>query len=76
MRRAVRLMLLLAYLLSPTDLVPDFIPMLGYTDDIIIVAIALRSVTRRAGPQALQRHWPDTPHGLATIRRLAGLSET
>jgi uncharacterized membrane protein YkvA (DUF1232 family) len=71
----VRLALLLVYLLSPVDLVPDFIPVLGYADDAIIVAIALRSVTRRAGAQALERHWPGTPDGLATIRRLAGLSE-
>lgn len=71
----IRLVLLLAYLLSPIDLVPDFIPVLGYADDAIIVAIALRSVVRRAGPAALERHWPGTPDGLATIRRLAGLSD-
>lgn len=70
----IRLVLLLAYLLSPMDLVPDFIPVLGIADDAIIVAIALRSVVRRAGPAALERHWPGTPDGLATIRRLAGLS--
>lgn len=52
----VRLILLLAYLLSPIDLVPDFIPILGYADNAIIVAIALRSVTRRAGTRALARH--------------------
>jgi uncharacterized membrane protein YkvA (DUF1232 family) len=68
-----RLGLLLAYLLIPLDLVPDFIPVLGYADDAVIVAVALRSVTRRAGPEALDRHWPGTPDGLATVRRLAGL---
>ena len=69
----VRLVLLLAYLLMPIDLIPDFIPVLGYADDAIIVAIALRSVTRHAGPAALDRHWPGTPAGLATLRKLAGL---
>jgi len=72
----IRLGLLLAYLLTPIDLVPDFIPLIGYADDAIIVAIALRSVTRRAGPAALDRHWPGTPAGLATLRRLAGLPTT
>jgi hypothetical protein len=64
------------YLLTPIDLIPDFIPVLGYADDAIIVAIALRSVTRHAGPEALDRHWPGTPAGLATLRQLAGLPTT
>lgn len=67
----VRVLLLLAYLVMPIDLVPDFVPVLGYADDVIIVAIALRSVTRRAGPDALERHWPGTPQGLQAIRQLA-----
>ena len=70
----VRLWLLLGYLALPIDLVPDFIPVIGYADDAVIVALALRSVTRRAGPEALDRHWPGTPDGLAAVRRLAGLS--
>jgi uncharacterized membrane protein YkvA (DUF1232 family) len=35
----------------PIDLVPDFLPMIGYADDAIIVAIGLRSVVRAAGPE-------------------------
>jgi uncharacterized membrane protein YkvA (DUF1232 family) len=66
-----RLLLLLAYLVSPLDLVPDFIPVLGYADDVIVVAVVLRSVIRRAGPAALDRHWRGTPEGLRIIRRLA-----
>lgn len=66
----LRLLLLLAYLLSPIDLVPDVIPVLGYVDDAIIVAIALRSAIRHAGPDALARHWPGTPEGLAVLTRL------
>lgn len=69
----IRLWLLLIYLVSPIDLIPDFIPVLGYADDAIIVALAIRSISRRAGPEALQRHWPGTPEGLATVLRLAGL---
>ncbi|MBP2527278.1 YkvA family protein [Rhodococcus sp. PvP104] len=69
----IRLFLLLAYLLSPIDLIPDFIPIIGYADDAVIVMVALRSVVRRAGPQALQRHWPGSAEGLAAIRRLAGV---
>lgn len=70
----VRLWLLLAYLALPIDLVPDFIPVIGYADDAVIVALTLRSVARRAGPEALEKHWPGTPDGLAAVRRLGGLA--
>lgn len=69
----VKLILLLAYLLSPLDLVPDFLPDIGYADDAIIVAVVLRSVIRSAGPAPLRRHWPGTPAGLLIIERLAGV---
>jgi len=68
-----RLWLLLAYLAIPIDLVPDFVPVLGYADDAIIVSLVLRSVVRRAGPQVIRRHWPGTADGLAALSRLAGL---
>ncbi|MGY1625222.1 YkvA family protein [Geodermatophilus sp. SYSU D00965] len=64
----VRLWLLLAYLLVPIDLVPDFVPVLGHADDAIVVALVLRSVVRHAGPDAVERHWPGTPDGLAALR--------
>jgi uncharacterized membrane protein YkvA (DUF1232 family) len=69
----VRLWLLLAYLALPIDLVPDFIPVLGYADDAVVVALVLRSVVRRSGADAVTRHWPGTPEGLAALNRLVGL---
>lgn len=72
----VRLWLLLGYLLSPVDLVPDVVPVLGYADDLVVVAWTLRSVVRRAGAEALVRHWPGSPDGLALVRRLAALPAT
>jgi len=70
----VRLVLLLLYLASPFDLVPDFIPVIGYADDAIIVALVLRALIRKAGDRPLERHWPGTPAGLSLVRRLAGVS--
>src|SRR3954451_7940133 len=69
----VRLVLLLVYLASPIDLVPDVVPVLGYADDVLVVAMVLRSVVRRAGADALHAHWAGTPEGLAAVERLAGL---
>ncbi|MGL5858829.1 MAG: YkvA family protein [Angustibacter sp.] len=66
----IRLALLTVYLASPIDLVPDFIPVIGYADDAVVVALALRSAVRCAGPEALERHWPGTADGLQALRRL------
>ncbi|MEV4551502.1 YkvA family protein [Nonomuraea wenchangensis] len=71
----VRLVLLLAYLAMPLDLVPDFIPVLGYADDAIIITAVLRSVVRRAGVHAVRRHWPGTDDGFAALTRLTGLDK-
>lgn len=68
-----RLVGLLAYLALPVDLVPDFIPVVGYADDVVVVALVLRSVARRAGFDAVERHWPGDAAGLDAVRRLAGL---
>ena len=70
----VRLALLLAYLASPVDLVPDFVPVIGYADDAIIIAAVLRSVARHAGVQAVERHWPGTRVGFAALCRLTGMT--
>jgi uncharacterized membrane protein YkvA (DUF1232 family) len=68
-----RLVLLGGYLALPFDLVPDFVPVLGYADDAIVVAWTLRSVARRAGVGALREHWPGTDDGFAALCRLLRL---
>lgn len=67
-----RLWLLLAYLAMPIDLVPDFIPVLGYADDAIIAALVLRSVVRRAGEPKVREHWPGNADGLKALLRATG----
>jgi uncharacterized membrane protein YkvA (DUF1232 family) len=69
----IRLWGLLAYLALPFDLIPDFIPVLGYADDAIVVTAILRSVVRRAGIEAVRAQWPGSDDGFAALCRLCGL---
>jgi uncharacterized membrane protein YkvA (DUF1232 family) len=71
----VRLVLLLIYLAIPIDPIPDFIPVLGYADDAIVVTVVLRSVVRHAGLDAVRAHWPGSDDGFAALTRLTGLSK-
>ena len=70
----VRLVLLLAYLALPIDLIPDFIPVLGYADDAIVVTLVLRGTVRRAGLDAVRARWPGSDEGFAALCRLTGVS--
>lgn len=65
----------LALLASPIDLIPDFIPVIGFADDVIITVLTLRWIVRAAGADALSRHWPGTPDGLAALHRLCRLPD-
>jgi len=71
----VELMLVLGYIFSPIQLIPDFIPVIGFLDDAVLVAIMLRIVMRTAGPEILQKHWPGTPEGLRVLCRVCGLAQ-
>jgi uncharacterized membrane protein YkvA (DUF1232 family) len=70
----VRIWLLLGYLALPIDLVPDFIPVIGYADDAVVVMLTLRSVARVAGLEGLRAHWPGSADGFAALVRLTGLT--
>lgn len=65
-----RLWLLLIYLALPIDLIPDFIPVVGYADDVILTVLTLRSVIRRSGTDVVASNWPGSAEGLATLQRL------
>jgi uncharacterized membrane protein YkvA (DUF1232 family) len=69
----LRLVAVAIYLAFPLDLVPDFIPVVGYADDILVVALVLRSVARAAGVDAIDRHWTGSSEGLRVVKWVAGL---
>jgi uncharacterized membrane protein YkvA (DUF1232 family) len=63
---------LLVWILSPIDLIPEFIPVLGPLDDVVVAIVAMRYVRRRLGPDDLQRRWQGTPEGFLLLRRVIG----
>ena len=74
-RIRVALVALIAFVVSPIDLIPDAIPVIGFADDVALVILALRWISRTAGRDALAKHWPGTPDGLATLCWLCGLPD-
>jgi uncharacterized membrane protein YkvA (DUF1232 family) len=66
------LVVLVAYLVSPLDIVPDFVPIAGQLDDAVIVVLALRLVLRRHGEAAVRSAWPGPESSLRVILRLGG----
>jgi uncharacterized membrane protein YkvA (DUF1232 family) len=58
-RHKLMLTLLAAYLASPIDVVPDFIPIAGQLDDAILVWLVLCAIRRsEGGAQLVREHWP------------------
>jgi uncharacterized membrane protein YkvA (DUF1232 family) len=58
---------LVGYLALPFDIVPDFIPVAGYLDDVLIVAFTLRAVLKGTGRELLREHWPGPASSLALL---------
>jgi uncharacterized membrane protein YkvA (DUF1232 family) len=59
------------YLASPIDLLPDFIPLLGYVDDLLLAAILVDGILNFADRALVQRYWPGQPASLEKVARVA-----
>jgi len=46
------------WVLSPIDLIPEFLPVIGPLDDVLVVALALRYAARRVPREVLLEAWP------------------
>jgi uncharacterized membrane protein YkvA (DUF1232 family) len=57
------------WVLSPIDLIPEFVPVIGPLDDVIVVALVLRYVARRVPREVLIAAWPAENH---LLERLLG----
>ena len=59
------------YLLSPVDLIPDFIPLVGYVDDVLLAAVLLDGILNWVDRPLVLKYWPGTPASLDTLARTA-----
>lgn len=59
----------LIWVLSPIDLIPEFLPVIGPLDDVVVVALALRYAARQVPRSVLLEAWPANP---SVIERLLG----
>jgi uncharacterized membrane protein YkvA (DUF1232 family) len=68
----VVLVALIAWVVSPIDLIPEFVPVLGPLDDVVVAVVAMRYARRRVGVEALRARWPGSPDGFALLLRVIG----
>ena len=63
----------LVYLASPVDLIPDFIPLVGYLDDVLVAALVVDGILNWVDRGLLLKYWPGTPDSLERLARAARL---
>jgi uncharacterized membrane protein YkvA (DUF1232 family) len=59
------------YLVSPVDLIPDFIPVLGYLDDLLVAAIIVDGILNFVDRGLVLKYWPASPELLERVARSA-----
>lgn len=57
----------IAYVVSPIDLIPDFIPFLGEVDDVFVLMASLERLVSHAGHDVLRDHWHGDPAELEAL---------
>jgi uncharacterized membrane protein YkvA (DUF1232 family) len=63
----------IAWIVSPIDLIPEFVPVLGPLDDAVVGALVLRHVVRKSGPGIVAEHWRGDDATLRVLLRVAGV---
>ena len=63
---------LLIWIISPIDLIPEFIPGIGPLDDVIVAVVTLRYVRRRLGIDNLRDRWTGSSEAFAVLERVIG----
>jgi uncharacterized membrane protein YkvA (DUF1232 family) len=73
-RSKATLVILGAYIASPIDLIPDFLPGIGQLDDLVIVAFALDQMLNRVPEEVVRSHWDGDDDVLQIVREILDIS--
>jgi uncharacterized membrane protein YkvA (DUF1232 family) len=73
-RVRVALTFLLAWIVTPFDLIPEFIPVIGPLDDVLVAVLVLRYVRREVGLEEMRRRWRGTDAGFTLLAAILGTS--
>ncbi|MDP9269931.1 MAG: YkvA family protein [Chloroflexota bacterium] len=68
----VALVGLLGWIVNPVDLIPEFIPLIGPLDDVVVTVLVLRYVRRQVGGEEFRRRWRGTEAGFQLLGRVLG----
>ncbi|UCF18284.1 MAG: DUF1232 domain-containing protein [Gemmatimonadota bacterium] len=56
-----------AYALNPLDLIPDFIPLWGRLDDLLLISLAIERLLNKSGPELIRAHWDGPEEELVAL---------
>lgn len=73
-RAKITLGLAAAYVVSPIDLIPEVIPVVGWADDVLVLMFAIDSLIERAGDDVVEELWDGPGDLLALVRDVTGLA--
>ncbi len=69
-RQKVMLAMAAAYIASPIDVIPDFVPAVGHLDDVVVAAIAVDQLMRSVPSDVLFEHWRGSVDSLDLVRSI------
>jgi len=72
LRRRLLMLAVAGYVVSPIDAIPDFLPVLGSIDDVLVLAFAVDYLLAGSAPEVITEHWDGSEDGLELIRGIAG----
>ncbi|MCF7913042.1 MAG: DUF1232 domain-containing protein [Candidatus Cloacimonetes bacterium] len=66
---------IILYVISPIDIIPDFIPVIGLVDDLLLVVYGLNSILNEVDPEIVREHWSGDDDLLLTLKNSISIAE-